>query len=85
MQVSQCSLMSFHYEKCAKKITKSTDGGVLSMNSEGARRILLKDFGGKKAMKVLDRKERMKINIDVVKDQLDKTLLGIYLFIQIYA
>lgn len=46
------------------------------MSTESARRILFKDFGGKKAMKVLDRKEKMKINVDVVKDQLDKTLLG---------
>lgn len=46
------------------------------MSTESARRILFKDFGGKKAMKVLERKEKMKINVDVVKDQLDKTLLG---------
>lgn len=48
------------------------------MSSESARRLLFKEFGGKKAMKVLDRKEKMKINVDVVKDQLDKTLLGLY-------
>lgn len=29
-------------------------------------------------MKVLDRKEKMKVNVDVVKDQLDKTLMGAY-------
>lgn len=46
------------------------------MSLESARRILFKDFGGKKAMKVLDRKEKMKVNVDAVKDQLDKTLLG---------
>lgn len=46
------------------------------MSSESAKRILFKDFGGKKALKVLDRKEKMKVNVDVVKDQLDKTLLG---------
>lgn len=48
------------------------------MNSESARRILLKDFGGKKALKVLDRKEKMKVNVDAVKDQLNRTLLGMY-------
>lgn len=48
------------------------------MNTENARRILFKDFGGKKALKVLDRKEKMKINVEVVKDQLDKTLIGQY-------
>lgn len=47
-----------------------------SMSTESARRILFKEFGGKKAMKVLDRKEKMKVNVDVVKDQLDKTLMG---------
>lgn len=46
------------------------------MSSEGAKRILFKDFGGKKALQVLDRKEKMKVNVDVVKDALDKTLLG---------
>lgn len=46
------------------------------MSTESARRILFKDFGGKKAMKALERKEKMKVNVDVVKDQLDKTLLG---------
>lgn len=52
----------------------SSDQG--HMSTESARRILFRDFGGKKAMKVLDRKEKMKINVDAVKDQLDKTLLG---------
>lgn len=69
--------MSYHYNNCAKKKVESTSE-FSSMSSESARRILFKDFGGKKAMKVLDRKEKMKINVDVVKDQLDKTLLGNY-------
>lgn len=46
------------------------------MSTESARRILFKEFGGKKAMKSQDRKEKMKVNVDVVKDQLDKTLMG---------
>lgn len=67
--------MSYQYGNCAKKETV-TQNDYSSMSTESARRILFKDFGGKKAMRVLDRKEKMKINVDVVKDQLDKTLLG---------
>lgn len=69
--------MSYHYNNCGKKKTE-TPTDQSSMSSESARRLLFKEFGGKKAMKVLDRKEKMKINVDVVKDQLDKTLLGLY-------
>lgn len=69
--------MSYHYNNCGKpKVETSNDPTHLS--TESARRLLFKEFGGKKAMKVLDRKEKMKINVDVVKDQLDKTLLGKY-------
>lgn len=75
VEVSECNLSSYQYGTCARKEPeKPTD--ISSMSIESARRILFKDFGGKKAMKVLDRKEKMKINVDVVKDQLDKTLLG---------
>lgn len=73
--MEECSLMSYHYNNCGKKATDTT-ADPSSMSTESARRILFKDFGGKKAMKVLDRKEKAKINVDVVKDQLDKTLLG---------
>lgn len=75
VEVNECSLLSYHYNNCALKKTQST-GEFSSMSTESARRILFKDFGGKKAMKVLERKEKMKVNVDVVKDQLDKTLLG---------
>lgn len=75
LEVNECNLMSYQYGNCAKKETV-TQNDISSMSTESARRILFKDFGGKKAMKVLDRKEKMKINVDVVKDQLDKTLLG---------
>lgn len=67
--------MSYHYNLCSiRKAISPNDQSNIS--SECARRILFKDFGGKKAMKVLDRKEKMKVNVDIVKDQLDKTLLG---------
>lgn len=75
VEVTECSLMSHHYNTCCKqKMNLSSDQS--HMSKESARRILFRDFGGKKAMKVLDRKEKMKINVDAVKDQLDKTLLG---------
>lgn len=68
-------MLSYHYNNCGKKKTQNAVE-FSRMSTESARRILFKDFGGKKAMKALERKEKMKINVDVVKDQLDKTLLG---------
>lgn len=76
VEVEECNLMSYHYNNCGKKKTE-TSSNQSSMSSESAKRLLYKEFGGKKALKVLDRKEKMKINVDVVKDQLDKTLLGL--------
>lgn len=35
---------------------------------------LLRNFGGRKAVRYLDRIEKMKIDVNVVKDQLDKTV-----------
>lgn len=75
VEVEECSLLSYHYNNCGKKKI-DTPSEQSSMSTESARRILFKEFGGKKAMKVLDRKEKMKVNVDVVKDQLDKTLMG---------
>lgn len=75
VEVNECNLLSYQYENCAKKKVEP-QRDLSAMSIESARRILFKDFGGKKAMKVLDRKEKMKINVDLVKDQLDRTLLG---------
>lgn len=68
--------MSHHYGHPYGKQNANLSSDQNHMSLESARRILFKEFGGKKAMKVLDRKEKMKVNVDVVKDQLDKTLLG---------
>lgn len=68
--------MSHHYGHLYGKRNSNLSSDQNHMSLESARRILFKEFGGKKAMKVLDRKEKMKVNVDAVKDQLDKTLLG---------
>lgn len=75
VEVSECNLLSYYYNAVAHR---NADGNnpVSTMSSEGAKRLMLKDFGGKKALLVLDRKEKMKVNVDVVKDALDKTLSG---------
>ena len=65
-------MLSYHYNNIATRA--KSEPTILS--AETARKILFKDFGGKKALKVYDRKEKMKVNVDVVKDQLDKTLHG---------
>lgn len=77
VEVEECSLLSYHYNNCSKKKI-DTPSEQSSMSTESARRILFKEFGGKKAMKSQDRKEKMKVNVDVVKDQLDKTLMGVW-------
>lgn len=68
-------MLSYYYNAVAHR-NMDTKNPVSTMSSEGAKRIMFKDFGGKKALQVLDRKEKMKVNVDVVKDALDKTLLG---------
>lgn len=68
-------MLSYHYNAVAHRNADGSNPSA-TLSSEGAKRILFKDFGGKKAMQVLDRKEKMKVNVDVVKDALDKTLLG---------
>lgn len=80
VEANECSLISYHYIDRSKEEVNSTDIKS-NISSESARRILFRDFGGKKSMKVLDRKEKMKVNVDIVKEQLDKTLLGEYVFI----
>lgn len=65
-------MLSYHYNTVVKRESKTYTG----LTSESAKRLLFKDFGGKKALKVFERKEKMKVNVDVVKDQLDKTLQG---------
>lgn len=75
VEVSECNLLSYYYNAVAHRKIE-TNNPISSMSTEGARRIMFKDFGGKKALQVLDRKEKMKVNVDVVKDALDKTLLG---------
>ncbi|XP_055308619.1 uncharacterized protein LOC129572634 isoform X2 [Sitodiplosis mosellana] len=79
VEVTECSMMSHIYRHnniCYTQNLNSSNEHS-HMSSESARRILFKDFGGKKAIKVLDRKEKMKVNVDAVKEQLDKTLLDI--------
>lgn len=74
VEVSECSLLSYHYN--LTKVNETQPNAPTNMSSEGAKRIMLKDFGGKKALRFLDRKEKMKVNVDVVKDALEKTLMG---------
>lgn len=72
VEVKQCHMLSYHYDNVAEHKTRVVTG----LTTESARKLLFKDFGGKKALKVFERKEKMKVNVDVVKEQLDKTLLG---------
>lgn len=75
IEVEECSLLSHLYDVPEKSLNTSV------RNADDARRILFKDFGSKQAIRSLDRTEKMKMNVDVVKQQLDKTIHGNFNFI----
>lgn len=65
IQVEESSMLNEIYNnnssKSANIITDSWD-------------TMMKKFGGKKAQKILDKREKMKVNIDVVQEELDVTV-----------
>lgn len=67
VEVQECSMLSKHYDASRA----STNSG---RTAEQARKTMLTSFGGKAASKTIERKERMRINVDIVKGQLDKTM-----------
>lgn len=67
VEVQECSLLSKHYDT----IQVSAANG---RTAEQARKTMLTSFGGKAANRTLERRERMRINVDIVKGQLDKTM-----------
>lgn len=69
IEVEECSMLSQHYEAPRENIASIR-------TKEQSQRMLAAKFGGKTAMKAIERKERMKINVDVVKDKLNKTING---------
>lgn len=69
IEVEECSMLSQHYE--APRVNVAS-----FRTKEQSKRMLAANFGGKSAMKAIERKERMKINVDVVKDKLDSTING---------
>lgn len=68
VEVQECSLLSKHYD--TTKVSAETNGRT----AEQARKTMLTSFGGKAANRTLERRERMRINVDIVKGQLDKTM-----------
>lgn len=62
-------MLSQHYGESANY------GSGSNRTKNQAYKLLLSNFGGKRAASLLERKERMKINVDIVKDQLDKTVV----------
>lgn len=66
-------MISHHYKK-------SENVEISYRNKDDAKKLLAREFGGKRDRIHLERKERMKVNVDIVRDQLDKTVTGkIYL------
>lgn len=68
VEVEQCSLLSKHYQHDAAATTDRTT------DTQQAYKIMLKSFGGKAANRMLEKKDKMRLNVDVVKEQLDKTI-----------
>lgn len=64
---TSCSLISEHYTNVPQSIP-STEKDELALKHSIAK------YGGKNAMRAHDRINRMKMNIDVIKDQLDQTI-----------
>lgn len=62
-----CSLISDHYSEVPPT-------AFTSERDQQALRNSLAKYGGKNAMRAHDRINRMKMNIDVIKDQLDQTI-----------
>lgn len=67
IEVEQCSLLGKHYLPDPTALRTAID-------KEAAMRVLLKSFGGKVANRLLERKEKMRLNVDVVKENLNKTV-----------
>lgn len=65
--VDTASLINNIYSEKAKE-----EFGSVQQNESYQK--LLRNFGGKKAKRYLDRVEKMKIDVSVVKDQLEKTV-----------
>lgn len=61
-------MLSKHYQ------TDPNAAKARTTDAEEAKKIMLKSFGGKAAARTLEKKEKMRLNLDIVKDQLDKTM-----------
>ncbi|XP_055380932.1 uncharacterized protein LOC129611688 [Condylostylus longicornis] len=66
MEIDQCTLIhDIHsHHDCIEKIN----------NKELAMRVLMKNFGGKKSKVYFERTERSKVNLEIIKSQLNKTI-----------
>lgn len=69
IEVSHCSMISHHYKK-------SSNLEISYQSKDDVKKMLAREYGGKKDRVGLERVERMKINVDIVRDQLDKTAAG---------
>ncbi|BFF90613.1 uncharacterized protein DMAD_09107 [Drosophila madeirensis] len=71
--VQQALLSNNVYQKLAEKEKEK----VLPMlTKEHAAKKLLKEFGGRKASRLVDNREKMMVNVEVVRQDLDETVQG---------
>lgn len=67
IEVEQCSLLGKHYLPDPTALRAGID-------RDAAMKVMLKSFGGKAANRLLDRKEKMRLNVEVVRENLNKTV-----------
>ena len=63
-----CSMISEHYTSTPLSLPSAADEDQQMLRHSIAK------YGGKNAMRAQDRATRMRVNIDVIKDQLDQTI-----------
>ncbi|GAB0095158.1 hypothetical protein DMENIID0001_105130 [Sergentomyia squamirostris] len=67
VQVEKCSLLSEH-------VLDVKEYSVVRTTTDEGTRSLATQFGGKKAIRAQDKFNRMKVNVDIVKDHLDSMI-----------
>lgn len=66
-------MLGKHYQVDPAELAASQPK-VNNAESAQAYKTMLKSFGGKAANRMLEKKEKMRVNVDVVREQLDKTM-----------
>lgn len=75
IEVEECSMLSHYYDG------NDQQNSIFSKNTDEAKKVLNSTYASKNTSAKVLKKERMNINVDIVKDKLDKAINGIALFL----